>query len=151
MLDGMRTVLLPAQEQDFEFALAAKKDALGPHIVAKWGWDEDLQRRTHIERWAQKPWQLILLDEQPIGTISIDWRPSHLQFGEFYILSSYRGRGIGSAILKDVLSVADTRAMETRLEYIKWNPVASLYLRHGFRVTSESENHYFATRSPHAV
>jgi hypothetical protein len=40
--------LLPNPE-DLAFSFAAKKDALGPHIRARWLWDEDYQSqlRTH--------------------------------------------------------------------------------------------------------
>jgi hypothetical protein len=34
--------------------LMLKKEAFGPHIMERWGWDEHLQRETHAERWAEK-------------------------------------------------------------------------------------------------
>jgi GNAT superfamily N-acetyltransferase len=71
-----------------------------------------------------------------------------MQFGEFYLLSAFRSRGLGTLILRGVLSEADSRGVETCLEYLKWKPVGSLYLRHGFRVTSQSDIHFFASRSP---
>lgn len=147
----MKPVLRPASEDDFEFAFEAKRDALGPHVAAKWGWNEELQRQTHRVRWDEKPWQVILLGAESIGTVSIHWQQTHLQFGEFYLLSAYRGRGTGSSLLKEVLSEADRRGVETRLEWLKWNPVGSLYLRHGFRVTSENEIHFYACRRPHVA
>ena len=36
--------LRPAAPEDFAFAFEAKRDALGPHIAARWGWDDALQR-----------------------------------------------------------------------------------------------------------
>jgi ribosomal protein S18 acetylase RimI-like enzyme len=124
---------------------------MGPHIKAKWGWDEVFQLKTHRIRWSEKPWQIILLNGEPIGTVSIHWQETHLQFGEFYLLSAYRGRGVGSSVLDDVLVEADKRSVESRLEYLKWNPVASLYKRHGFRVVKENDIHFFAVRSAHAA
>lgn len=38
--EAMKPVLRPAMDRDFEFASQAKKDAMGPHISAHWGWDE---------------------------------------------------------------------------------------------------------------
>jgi GNAT superfamily N-acetyltransferase len=144
----VKVVPRPAQERDFDFAFEAKKDALGPHVSAKWGWNDDFQRQLHRQRWAEKPWQILLLGDRTIGTVSVDWRPTHMQFGEFYLLSEFRARGVGTTVLRGVLSQADLKGVETRLEYLKWNPVGSLYQRHGFRITSESEIHFFASRSP---
>jgi hypothetical protein len=46
--------LLPHPE-DLAFSFAAKKEALGPHIRARWPWDEDYQSQIHRERFAEKP------------------------------------------------------------------------------------------------
>ncbi len=81
------------------------------------------------------------------GEISgLDWQPSHLQFGEFYILSHYRSQGLGTRMLQSILAQADARGVPTHLEFLKWNPVGTLYLRHGFKVVSETEIHFLAVR-----
>ena len=83
--------------------------------------------------------------------MSIDVQSSHLQFGEFYILSRWRNHGQGSEVLCRALSIADDKGLETHIEYLKWNPVASLYRRHGFAVYAENETHYFLKRMPIAA
>ena len=140
--------LRPALPSDFEFAFEAKRDAMGPHIRARWGWDEQFQLRHHAKRWAEKPWQIIGVGQTDIGTVSIDVRATHMQFGEFYILAPYRGRGLGTGVLSEALCTADALGLETRLEYLKWNPVASLYARHSFTVVGENDIHYFLVRRP---
>lgn len=144
----MKFSLRPVRDADFEFAFRAKQDAMGPHIEAKWGWDEVFQRKLHARRWGEKPWSVILLEDQDVGTVSLHWQTGHLQFGEFYILSDYRRRGLGSLVLRSALDEADTKKLETRLEFLRWNPVGSLYLRHGFRIVSENDIHFFAVRNP---
>src|SRR5262245_49569356 len=74
------------------------------------------------------------LADHPAGTAAhwhgpIHTQESHMQFGEFYILGRWRNGGLGSEILRRALAIADDRHLETRLEYLKWNPVASLYGR----------------------
>ena len=73
------------------------------------------------------------------------------QLGEFYLMSSHRRQGLGSLILVDALAQADERRVETRLEFLKWNPVGQLYIRHGFEIVSESEIHFFAIRRVNAA
>jgi hypothetical protein len=77
--------------------------------------------------------------------------PTHLQFGEFYLANRYRNQGLGTTVLRQTLAQADARRFETRLEYLKWNPVASLYLRHGVQVVDEHDIHFFAVRLPSAA
>ena len=144
----MKHVLRPARPEDFDLAFALKRDAMETHITAKWGWDEAYQREHHRRRWSEKPWQIIEIDHKAVGTVSAHWLPTHLQFGEFYLASQYRNRGLGSIILMQTIVQADSLDLETRLEYLKWNPVASLYSRHGFRVIGENDIHFFAVRPP---
>ena len=144
----MSIVLRPACAEDADFAYEVKRDAMGAYITVHWGWDENYQRRFHAKRWVAKPWSIICHESQKIGTVSLHWHPTHLQFGEFYISSSHRRRGLGSQVLAHALQDADARRIETRLEFLKWNPVGSLYLRNGFRVTGENDIHFFAVRYP---
>ena len=147
----MQLALRLALDDDLQFCFDAKRDALGPHITRKWGWDQEFQRKHHLGRWSSKPWQIITLGATPIGTVSIDWRLSYMQFGEFYILNAYRGQGLGTKILTEALMEADQKNSEARLEYLKWNPVSALYARHGFKVLSENETHYFLARTPNQI
>ena len=133
----------------FEFALAVKKEAFGPHIMKRWGWDEQLQRKTHTERWEAKRFFRILRDGVAVGTVAIDEAPDHLRVGEFYIFSAYQHRGVGTEVLAQILRDADSKNLPVRLECLKWNPALSLYKRFGFVVTHDSETHFHMERQPH--
>ena len=73
---------------------------------------------------------------------------THIQFGEFYLLPPFQNQGIGTEVLQTVLRLADQTGLPIHLEYIKGNPVGSLYERHGFAVVKESSSHYFLVRGP---
>jgi len=119
--------------------------------VARWGWDEDFQRKMHRTRWSERPWSIIQADDILIGTLSVEEFSDHIRFGEFYLFPDYQGRGIGSWLLQSVLNRADVLSLPVRLEYLKWNPVGSLYLRHGFEIVSHNDTHFFMVRSPNAA
>jgi hypothetical protein len=51
-------------------------------------------------------------------------------------------------ILSDFLKECDRTKRPVRLEYLKWNPVGSLYKRHGFEIVAENDIHYFMVREP---
>lgn len=129
-----------------EFAFEAKRAAMGPHIIRRWGWDEAFQRDVHQRRFEEKPFFQIRKSRQPIGTLSFQVAPDHVRFGEFYIFPAHQGRGLGSAVLRHCLAVADQRGLPVRLEHLHWNPVGSLYRRHGFVETGRSDIHTFMER-----
>lgn len=135
-------------KSDFDFAFEAKKQAMGPHIISKWGWDEDYQLSIHKQRWNEKPWFLLSLNGENIGTVSIHHLKDHVRFGEFYLLDQFRNKGIGTKILQKFLAECDLEGNRVVLEYLKWNPVGSLYKRNGFKITHENEIHYFMARKP---
>jgi GNAT superfamily N-acetyltransferase len=69
-----------------------------------------------------------------------------VRFGEFYLLPAFQRHGIGSTVLASVLACADAEDLPVELEYLKWNPVGSLYQRFGFVNVGENEIHYFLVR-----
>ncbi|TEW49288.1 GNAT family N-acetyltransferase [Psychromonas algicola] len=144
----MKIELKQANKTDIDFAFEAKKQAMGPHIESKWGWDENFQRLLHEQRFSEKPWFIILVNGEAIGTVSIHDVGKHTRFGEFYLLIKFQRKGIGTKVLQKFLSECDADSKKVTLEYLKWNPVGSLYKRNGFEVTSENEIHYFMTRVP---
>jgi len=144
----MKIELNQANKTDIDFAFEAKKQAMGPHIESKWGWDENFQRTLHEQRFSEKPWFIILVNGESVGTVSIDDVGEHKRFGEFYLLMKFQRRGIGTKVLNNFLRECDIKSKKVFLEYLKWNPVGSLYKRNGFEVTSENEIHYFMIREP---
>ncbi|MFK8079070.1 MAG: GNAT family N-acetyltransferase [Granulosicoccus sp.] len=137
----------PVVSEEFYFAFEVKKQAMGEHILAKWEWDEEFQLNLHRKRWHEKPWYVIDIDGTDVGTISLhDLDKNTLRLGEFYLLDEFRNSGLGTAFLNSVIEASDTKGKTVILEALKWNPVRTLYERHGFSVTSENEIHYFMER-----
>jgi GNAT superfamily N-acetyltransferase len=136
------------EAEDWSFAV--KRKALGPHIEVRWGWDEALQKRIHHERFVSKPFFAIERRGYRPGVLSWAQAPDHIQFGEFYVLPEHQKQGLGEAILSHCLDVADRVNLPVRLEYLHWNPVGSLYRRHGFAEVGRSDIHVFLERPPQA-
>lgn len=147
----MNIQLQEVEESDFAFAFEAKKQAMAPYIIPRWGWDEEYQLTIHRQKWNEKPWFLILSSEKAIGTVSIENFEGHARFGEFYILDEFRNQGIGTTVLTNFLTTCDADNQKVVLEYLKWNPVGALYKRNGFEITHESETHYFMKREPQPI
>ena len=139
-----RIDLLPMDrnEENFAFALAAKKEALGPYVIPKWGWDDEAQRRILEEHWEARNFRRIVVDGQAAGTVSMEEKPGEWFFSDFYLFNAFQRRGIGGEVLSRFLADAARVRVPVTLKVIKWNPARSLYERHGFAVTGETETHY---------
>lgn len=147
----MPVTLRPASELDFAFTFEAKRQALGPYIVARWHWDESFQLAVHRRRWLERPWLIVESKGRAIGTVAISVQADHIHLAEVYLLPPFQGQGIGTRLLQKVMALADESARPIRLQYLKWNPVGSLYRRHEFIVVAENDTHYFLERAPHGV
>ncbi len=133
---------------DIACAFEAKRAAMGPHIIKRWPWDEVFQRDLHERHYSEKLFFEIRRSEQRLGTLSIQRQADHVRFGEFYLFPEHQGQGTGSAIPAHCLAEADSLQLPVKLEYLHWNPVGSLYRRHGFKEISRSEIHSFLQREP---
>jgi len=132
---------------DIDFAFEAKRAAMGPYIVTRWGWDEAFQRDLHQRRFDEKPFFEIRRPGQRLGTVSFQVMSDHVRFGEFYLFPAFQRRGIGSAVLGHCLAIADHLNLPVKLEHLHWNPVGSLYRRYGFVEVARSEIHCFMERA----
>ena len=139
---------LPQTPEARDFAFEVKRAAMGPHIVARWGWDEAFQRNFHEKRFRDTPLSRIMHNGQAVGTIALTAFADHLRLDEFYLHPAHHGQGLGTRVLKHCAAIADAREMPLRLRYLKWNPVGSLYRRHGFTVIDETDIHFIMERQP---
>ncbi|MCK1544822.1 GNAT family N-acetyltransferase [Bradyrhizobium sp. 179] len=133
--------------EDFAFSFEVKRAAMGPHIAERWAWDENYQRMVHRDHFGEKPFFAIQRNETKIGTLSFMQGDAYIQFGEFYILPHEQRRGLGTIILRHCLGLADKAGLPVRLEYLKWNPVGSLYKRNGFEIIGETGMHWLMERA----
>ena len=137
---------LGPSQADIDFAFEAKRAAMGTHIAKSWPWDEEFQLDLHRRRYGEKPFFAVTMAGQRLGTVSLQILPDHVRFGEFYLFPAYQGQGTGSAILAHCLAIADGLGLPVRLEHLHWNPVGSLYRRHGFAGVGRTETHCLMER-----
>ncbi len=139
-------VALPRDERAFAYTFDVKRAAMRPYIEERWGWDEALQRRLHRERFDEKPFTRIVWRERAVGTVSLMRFDAYVRFGEFYLRPEFQRLGLGGRTLRHCLQLSDAASLPVRLEYLKWNPVGSLYRRHDFAVIGETETHWLMER-----
>lgn len=140
--------LIPPTDDLKEFCYQVKKAAMGGYIKQIWGWDETFQHELHSKDWLQKKPQIILYNDQPIGTIFLSQDENSLEIERFYLLPEYQNQGIGSFLLKGILDKADKSNITVKLDVLKINPAKTLYQRSGFVTTKEDKLMIFMERKP---
>lgn len=138
----MRYTLRPAEQTDFEFLYRLKVECLRDYIEETWGWDEAFQRHYFIKGFDPARIQIVVVDTHDVGGLSIEEKGYELYLAGIYILPAWQNRGLGTAIIQDLLDHSREVAKPIWLQVLKVNPACLLYERLGFEIYGESRTHY---------
>ena len=135
-------------EQDYDFIYRVKKDAYIKYVEMNFGgWDEEQQQeffRKFIETYKEGAY-IITFQGMDIGFFNDCQTDDTYEIGNICILPEYQNRGIGTAILQEVIEKHGHK--EIHLQYFKQNPVGRLYERLGFERVGETSYHYQMRKS----
>jgi GNAT superfamily N-acetyltransferase len=133
----------PAKQEDREFLFMLLKAALRSYIEQTYGpWDESEQRARFLESTKPEAHQIVEAGGQPIGCLNVKWLPGVVKLNRVFLLPAFQGRGIGSRLVRQVLSEAKLAHLPVRLRVFKVNPAKRLWQRLGFVVTGETDTHF---------
>ena len=93
----------------------------------------NLQDLHYKRSYPKGVFRIIVLDGLDIGRLYVDRQDDCLRILELGLLAEYRGRGIGTDILRSLLNEAHGGKVPARLHVEQQSPALRLYLRHGFR------------------
>ncbi len=138
-----RHALRPATPGDLDFIRRVHAEAMRPHIERTWGaWDEADQRRRLLETTRPESHEIVEVDGEPIGCRWVRAHPDALELVRLWLLPSAQGKGIGAALVRDLLAAAARVRLPVRLRVLKVNPAQRLYRRLGFEDAGEIETHF---------
>lgn len=142
-MKSQKYTLRKIAEHDYEFIYQTKKEAYKAYVEYYFGsWDEEQQRnyfKAFIESCKEEAF-IITLDGIDIGFYNCNSGGSTYEIGNICIVPNYQNKGIGTALLKDILNQNTDK--EIHLQYFKQNPVGRLYERLGFNLNGETPYHY---------
>lgn len=97
----------------------------------------EAQRSHYRQHYPDAMWWLICTDTGPIGRLYIEEWPSELRIIDIALLPDFREKGLGSAILRDIMELAAKRAKAVGIHVEKNNPAMGLYRKLGFSKTED--------------
>ncbi len=132
-----------AMVADAAFVYHLHRSSMQEYVAQTWGeWNEEFQARMFTQWFEPAQFQIVVVDGQDVGIVSVERRPLELFLGTIEILPAFQRRGVGAAVIKSVLAQAQAEAVPVALQVLKVNPARQLYERLGFHVVGETTTHY---------
>lgn len=87
----------------------------------------------HYATYVDTTFDVVLVDGERAGQLVVGHWDDREHLAEIALLPAVRGRGIGTLLIEQVVSVADRRGVPTTVQVDRTNPAGRLYSRLGFR------------------
>ena len=133
-----------ATPNDHDLIYALKAESVRPYVEKIWGWDEDYQRKDFDSEFSHmEQFNVIEVDSKFAGFVQYYFEYPYFEVVEIHLLPEYRGKGIGSDILRYLQKVCIAQDRKIRIGCFKENHRAKqLYQKLGFMQTEETDTHY---------
>lgn len=122
--------------------------------LAALGWDSaqqelflrmqyNMQSRVFAAQHPEADHHIILYNDEPAGRLMVNRAESEMTMIDLALLPEYRGAGIGSFLIKELLAEALATNRPLRLHVLKSNTAAiRLYERLGFKVCADVQMYW---------
>ena len=141
-------------EQLFAIYAATRTEEL-----AQVGWDDaqkerflrmqfDAQRTFHEREYPGAEFQIILVTGEIAGRLYVHRREREIRIMDIALLPGFRGRGIGTGLLNDILAEGERTARPVTIHVESFNPALQLYERLGFSKISSNGVYHLLKRKP---
>lgn len=125
-----------ASDDDLNLTYEIKKNALQKYLEMLWGWNEKAQNDFHRREFKKEHFQVIELQNEPIGYLEIEPFQDYIFLANFMILQHFQGMGIGKIIMQDLIKNNPTII----LEVLKVNQFAvKFYQELNFKIVEDLE------------
>lgn len=101
----------------------------------------DAQDRHYRAAHPRGRFDVVEVEGRPAGRLYVDVRPDDVRIVDIALLPEHRGRGIGSALIAQVLAEAAEQGRTASIHVEVHNPAGALYERLGFRAAGERGVH----------
>jgi GNAT superfamily N-acetyltransferase len=135
--------LTRAQPSDWDRAWAIQREAFLDHVTRTYGgWTPEGMARS-ANRWSPDSTQMVHVDGALAGWIRLEHRPDCDWLDLLVVAPRYQRRGLGTGVLRSLMSEADRRGVPLWLSVHRNNDARRLYARLGFRELDRDERRVF--------
>lgn len=116
--------------------------------LAETGWPDEakqaflaqqhrLQHHHYQTHYSGAEWLIVERDGEPIGRLYLQERSDEVAIVDISLIPSARGKGLGGAMLRDIIDQAAAAGKGVAIHVEKNNPARNLYQRLGFAVAED--------------
>ncbi|MDB4951842.1 MAG: uncharacterized protein JWM27_4491 [Gemmatimonadetes bacterium] len=134
--------LRPAAEADRELLFRVRRDTMREYVDRTWGWDDAWQREHFDRTFDPAALSVIVVDGCDAGVLEAEVRASVVYLANIQILPAFQSRGVGAAVVSDVVDRAGREGQTVELQVLKVNPARRFYERLGFTVVGDTATHW---------
>jgi ribosomal protein S18 acetylase RimI-like enzyme len=104
------------------------------------------QHRQYTTSYPEASFAVVLVDDEPAGRLYVAHLPEEVRVIDIALLPEFRGRGIGTALMANVLADADTQGVAVTLHVHRDNRAQAWYYRLGFALVEDRDPYLFLRR-----
>jgi ribosomal protein S18 acetylase RimI-like enzyme len=150
--------LLPVEPGDREFLYRVYASTRTEELAVV-PWDDaqkdaflraqfDAQDRWYREHYTRATYEVITVDGERAGRLYLHRGESEIRIVDIALLPEYRGNGVGTSLIRDLLAEADAAGKRVTIHVERLNPALALYERLGFSVAEDKGVYLFLVSSP---
>ncbi len=142
-------MLRAATQADYDFLYRLNEATMREYVVQTYGgWDDIFQAQHFRERFDHSNIRIIVVAGRDIGMVETGAADTEVVLANIRIAPEYQGRGLGTAIITEILAKAQQADQRVRLRVLKVNPARHFYERLGFSVVEETPTSYVMRALP---
>ena len=144
MPDSFHT-LRAAVTADYQWLWELKRATMRSYVELTWGyWDDSIQEDFFQRHFSSETVQIISVNGRDAGLLNVERESSELFLANLQIHPDFQNRGLGSAVLRELIESATALNLPVRLQVLSVNiGAARLYGRFGFATYLETPTHRF--------
>ncbi|MGH3089578.1 MAG: GNAT family N-acetyltransferase [Rubrobacteraceae bacterium] len=108
----------------------------------------DAQSRYYRDHYPDASFDVVLKGAEPVGCLCVARWPEEMKIADIALLPEHRGRGVGTALLRELISEADASRKPVTIHVERFNPALRLYERLGFREKKDKGVYLLMEHSP---
>lgn len=143
----MQIALRPACREDFDYCRRLYFAGMKT-IIKQLNLDGAAQAASFEQQWNSTQVRIITLNGSDVGWLQSLMRDDGLFVGQLFVDGPFQNRGIGTEVMKRLISEAAALNQAVLLSVVKINPALRLYERLGFYVTHEDHRKLYMKRDP---
>lgn len=145
---ALEWVLRAAELTDVETIAELRATVMRPDLERLGRFDEHRVRQRLRDSFSPRHTSVIVADGAFAGCVTLRPAEGCQWLEHFYLDPALQGRGLGSAVLRELLDRTDSAGDLVRLNVLRGSAAQRLYERHGFSVEDEDPVDVFMVRRP---